>query len=139
MREMNGKYVGNRPVRLKRSTWKDRAVDNANSKLTECRFKKNKSKIRKKYLLNNTNYNNYNSGMPLNNGMNGMNMNNGMNMMNTNMNMNNGMTMNNNINGMNMGMEINSFHSMNNINNLNNMNNMNFGMNNIYRDTNSYN
>jgi len=27
MREMNGKYVGNRPIKLKKSTWKDRNID----------------------------------------------------------------------------------------------------------------
>lgn len=27
MREMNGKYVGNRPIKLRKSTWKDRNID----------------------------------------------------------------------------------------------------------------
>lgn len=27
MREMNGKYIGNRPVLLRKSTWKDRVAD----------------------------------------------------------------------------------------------------------------
>ncbi|KAL5019599.1 hypothetical protein ScPMuIL_002491 [Solemya velum] len=27
MREMNGKYVGNRPIKLRKSTWKDRSID----------------------------------------------------------------------------------------------------------------
>jgi len=28
MREMNGKYVGSRPVKLRKSTWQDRNLDN---------------------------------------------------------------------------------------------------------------
>jgi RNA recognition motif-containing protein len=54
MREMNGKYVGNRPIRLKRSTWKDRCLINSNSKVDIVRFKKNKPRINKKMLMNNT-------------------------------------------------------------------------------------
>ncbi|KAK3740566.1 hypothetical protein QZH41_014961, partial [Actinostola sp. cb2023] len=27
MREMNGKYIGNRPIKLRKSTWKDRNID----------------------------------------------------------------------------------------------------------------
>lgn len=54
MREMNGKYVGNRPIRLKRSTWKDRCLINSNSKVDTVRFKKNKPRINKKLLMNNT-------------------------------------------------------------------------------------
>ena len=48
MREMNGKYVGNRPIRLKRSTWKDRSVKYSTSKMTEAVFikkKRNKGEI----------------------------------------------------------------------------------------------
>lgn len=56
MREMNGKYVGNRPIRLKRSTWKDRNVDNSKSKIEHVKFKKNKQKIRKN-MVNNANMN----------------------------------------------------------------------------------
>ena len=33
MREMQGKYVGNRPVRLKRSQWQDKAAIGGKSKL----------------------------------------------------------------------------------------------------------
>ena len=44
MREMNGKYVGNRPIRLKRSTWKDRSVKYSTSKMTEAVFIKKKKK-----------------------------------------------------------------------------------------------
>eukprot|EP00747_Dinoflagellata_sp_TGD_P165470 gnl/TRDRNA2_/TRDRNA2_186774_c0_seq1.p1 gnl/TRDRNA2_/TRDRNA2_186774_c0~~gnl/TRDRNA2_/TRDRNA2_186774_c0_seq1.p1 ORF type:complete len:216 (+),score=64.31 gnl/TRDRNA2_/TRDRNA2_186774_c0_seq1:105-752(+) len=32
LRDVNGRYVGNRPVRLKKSNWKDRAVDSDKSK-----------------------------------------------------------------------------------------------------------
>ena len=47
MREMNGKYVGNRPIRLKRSTWKDRSVKYSTSKMPDAVFikKKRKSEI----------------------------------------------------------------------------------------------
>lgn len=48
MREMNGKYVGNRPIRLKRSTWKDRSVKYSTSKMAEAVFikkKRNKNEI----------------------------------------------------------------------------------------------
>jgi RNA recognition motif-containing protein len=51
MREMNGKYVGNRPIRLKRSTWKERCLINSNSKIENSKFIKNKRKIRKKIQL----------------------------------------------------------------------------------------
>jgi RNA recognition motif-containing protein len=44
MREMNGKYVGNRPIRLKRSTWKDRSVMYSKSKMQEAVFVKKKRK-----------------------------------------------------------------------------------------------
>jgi RNA recognition motif-containing protein len=63
MREMNGKYVGNRPIRLKRSTWKDRNIENSNSKIEHVKFKKNKQKIRKN-IVSNANMNmNVNPGM----------------------------------------------------------------------------
>ncbi len=52
MREMNGKYVGNRPIKLKRSTWKERCLINSNSKIEAARFKKNKTKIRKNVQMN---------------------------------------------------------------------------------------
>ena len=42
MREMNGKYVGNRPIRIKRSTWKDRSVMYSKSKMPEAVFLKKK-------------------------------------------------------------------------------------------------
>ena len=48
MREMNGKYVGNRPIRLKRSTWKDRSVKYSTSKMPDAVFikkKRNKGEI----------------------------------------------------------------------------------------------
>ena len=40
--EMNGKYVGNRPIKLKRSTWKDRSVKYSTSKVTKVIFLKKK-------------------------------------------------------------------------------------------------
>ena len=42
MREMNGKYVGNRPIRIKRSTWKDRSVMYSKSKMQDAVFLKKK-------------------------------------------------------------------------------------------------
>lgn len=35
MREMNGKYVGNRPIKLRKSTWKDRSIDVMKKKVKE--------------------------------------------------------------------------------------------------------
>mmetsp|Transcript_51253 Transcript_51253/g.77836 ORF Transcript_51253/g.77836 Transcript_51253/m.77836 type:complete len:91 (+) Transcript_51253:2-274(+) len=29
LRDVNGRYVGNRPVRLKKSNWKDKSIDSA--------------------------------------------------------------------------------------------------------------
>jgi RNA recognition motif-containing protein len=52
MREMNGKYVGNRPIRLKRSTWKDRCLFDSKSKVENVKFKKNRSKFRARNFVN---------------------------------------------------------------------------------------
>merc|ERR1719324_1463090 len=41
LRDVNGKYVGNRPVRLKKSTWKDKGIDsdkNMNSGLRTLKY-----------------------------------------------------------------------------------------------------
>jgi hypothetical protein len=78
MKEMHGKYVGNRPIRLSRSTWKDRSILHNDSKVESVKFKKNRSKIRTKSLFNNTTPTNQNEGNPYlnyneNNSM-GMNM-----------------------------------------------------------------
>ncbi|KAI0982826.1 hypothetical protein GJ496_000929 [Pomphorhynchus laevis] len=35
MREMNGKYVGNRPIKLRKSTWKDRNIEIVKKKIKE--------------------------------------------------------------------------------------------------------
>jgi hypothetical protein len=35
MREMNGKYVGNRPIKLRKSSWKDRNMENVKKKEVE--------------------------------------------------------------------------------------------------------
>lgn len=35
MKEMNGKYVGSRPIKLRKSTWKDRNVENVKKKIKE--------------------------------------------------------------------------------------------------------
>lgn len=40
MREMQGKYIGNRPVKLTRSKWKDRTITHSNSKLLNWKFAK---------------------------------------------------------------------------------------------------
>ncbi len=53
MREMDGKYVGNRPIRLKRSTWKDRSLMHSTSQIDNCKYKKTKTRIRQKILINN--------------------------------------------------------------------------------------
>ena len=42
MREMNGKYVGNRHIRLKRSMWKDRIIMYSTSKMADAVFIKKK-------------------------------------------------------------------------------------------------
>lgn len=52
MREMNGKYVGNRPIRLQRSTWRDRSLFNSKSKIENVKFKKSNAKIKTKDLMN---------------------------------------------------------------------------------------
>ena len=52
MREMNGKYVGNRPIRMKRSTWKDRSLLNSKSKVETVKFKTNKKKIKTRQIVN---------------------------------------------------------------------------------------
>jgi RNA recognition motif-containing protein len=35
MREMNGKYVGNRPIKLRKSNWQDRNIDIVKKKEAE--------------------------------------------------------------------------------------------------------
>lgn len=55
MREMHGKYVGNRPIRLKKSDWKDRSLTFSKSQVENVKFIKNKTKIRKNFLMNNNN------------------------------------------------------------------------------------
>lgn len=58
MREMNGKYVGNRPIKLKRSNWKDRSVLYTKSKVKSVKFKKKRNKlkaIQKPQLMNYSN------------------------------------------------------------------------------------
>jgi len=40
MREMEGKYVGNRPVQLTRSKWKERSLQGGKSKVEKAAFKK---------------------------------------------------------------------------------------------------
>jgi RNA recognition motif-containing protein len=35
MKEMNGKYIGNRPVKLRKSTWKDRNIDIVKKRVKE--------------------------------------------------------------------------------------------------------
>merc|ERR1719487_2249606 len=39
LREVNGKYVGNRPIRLKKSAWKDRNIDSEkNAKIPDLQY-----------------------------------------------------------------------------------------------------
>lgn len=42
MKEMDGKYVGSRPIKLAKSTWKDRALVGGKSKIEDAKFKKRK-------------------------------------------------------------------------------------------------
>ena len=46
MKEMDGVYVGNRPIKLRKSKWKDR-MDVGKIKKIEKKMKKQKSKARK--------------------------------------------------------------------------------------------
>ena len=46
MKEMQGKYIGNRPIRLKKSNWKDRMY-NSDKYGNDLKFKKNKKKKEK--------------------------------------------------------------------------------------------
>ena len=39
---MNGQYVGNRPIKLSRSDWKDRSIAENQDKLKDVKFKKKK-------------------------------------------------------------------------------------------------
>eukprot|EP00831_Metopus_contortus_P047238 TRINITY_DN38078_c0_g1_i2.p2 TRINITY_DN38078_c0_g1~~TRINITY_DN38078_c0_g1_i2.p2 ORF type:complete len:190 (-),score=43.58 TRINITY_DN38078_c0_g1_i2:85-654(-) len=39
MKEMNNKHIGNRPVNLKKSTWKDRCLVGGKSKIQEAKYK----------------------------------------------------------------------------------------------------
>lgn len=71
MREMNGKYVGNRPIKIKRSTWKDRSILYSKSKIETVKFKKKKQKLiqkqNKMQFNNNNNTISDNSGVVVNN------------------------------------------------------------------------
>ena len=58
MREMNGKYVGNRPIKIKRSTWKDRSLVYGKSKIQTVKFKKKKNKLNKRKAEKSQNLNN---------------------------------------------------------------------------------
>ena len=42
MKEMDGKYVGNRPVKLSKSKWKDRCLTGGKTQIDEAKFKKKK-------------------------------------------------------------------------------------------------
>ena len=52
MKEMNGKYVGNRPIILKKSTWKDRSVLFSKSKIKEAKFIKKRERPLKQLKKN---------------------------------------------------------------------------------------
>jgi len=40
MKEMDGQYIGNRPVKLTRSKWKERTLDAHKDELEDANFKK---------------------------------------------------------------------------------------------------
>ena len=42
MKEMNGRYVGNRPIKLTKSSWKDRSYTDGKSQLEVTKVKKKK-------------------------------------------------------------------------------------------------
>lgn len=44
LKEMNGKHVGNRPVKLMKSNWKDRDLNSAKNEYLPSDFKKNSQK-----------------------------------------------------------------------------------------------
>ena len=67
MREMNGKYVGNRPIKIKRSTWKDRSILYSKSKIETVKFKKKKQKLLQKQNQLHFNNNTDNNGAAVNN------------------------------------------------------------------------
>ena len=52
MKEMNGQYVGNRPIILKKSTWKDRSVLFSKSKIKEAKFIKKRERPLKQLKKN---------------------------------------------------------------------------------------
>lgn len=47
LKEMNGKYIGNRPCRVRRSEWKDRAVEGEEAKVLSKELSKKQSKKKK--------------------------------------------------------------------------------------------
>ena len=44
LKEMNGKYVGNRPVKIMKSNWKDRELNSDRNEYLPSDFKKNSKK-----------------------------------------------------------------------------------------------
>lgn len=44
LKEMNGQYIGNRPAKVTKSTWKDRDIESARNQLLPSNFKKNAKK-----------------------------------------------------------------------------------------------
>lgn len=44
LKEMNNKYIGNRPVKVTKSSWKDRALDSNKNKVLPSDFQANKGK-----------------------------------------------------------------------------------------------
>jgi RNA recognition motif-containing protein len=51
LKEMNGKHVGNRPVKLMKSSWKDRDLNSAKNQYLPSDFKKNSQKETHKICL----------------------------------------------------------------------------------------
>lgn len=44
LKEMNNKYIGNRPVKITKSNWKDRALDSDKNKMLPSDFQTNRAK-----------------------------------------------------------------------------------------------
>ncbi len=60
MKEMNGKYVGNRPLMLKRSTWKERSLKFSKSKVKPIKFIRKRKRNNSKNNINDNVINNNN-------------------------------------------------------------------------------
>lgn len=52
LKEMNNKYIGNRPVKVTKSNWKDRALESDKNKALPSDFQANKGKETNKICVN---------------------------------------------------------------------------------------